>query len=394
MNHRSTAEDDKSKYVMKNVTKKGVRKKKFKQKVWTFNGNVPIEDKILKAVKYAPKTRILCKDWNGLYYDAKVLRIEKFSDGSLCYVVHYMGWSSRFDTRLSEMELHERLLPYTEENVQMAQERKEQLKCEIEARRKELSSKASRAKKMNNGKRIKNFLGGTKAKNVRECNKVKFEIEAKLPHDLEEILINDKEKVAERHSIHIPARFTVTDIFNEYLTFVSGNCFMESSKVKEEFYLASKCVEEIKEYFNRYLWSQLLYSSERVYFLDHLQNKAEEFGKNAKDVFRLSGDQDALNSNFKQSIQLIFTEHQNLKIILADFAASLNCEPVNVYGFVHLLRLFSKFTSFARLAEWETTLEMMQIAAAQLEKIVCFLNVNSHKYFDVGTDYTSLPGKN
>lgn len=45
---------------------------------------------IQRTLTYTPNTKILCKDWNGLYYDAKVLRVEELPDASLVYVIHYM----------------------------------------------------------------------------------------------------------------------------------------------------------------------------------------------------------------------------------------------------------------------------------------------------------------
>ncbi|VDD89706.1 unnamed protein product [Enterobius vermicularis] len=349
--------------MKKKMARKKVRRRTVEFAVTAGNAD-RFSGTIQRTLTYTPNTKILCKDWNGLYYDAKVLRVEELPDASLVY-----GWSSRFDTRIREVDLKERVLPFTEKNAKIAEEWKQRVSYGSRFRRKSNRRDTSKRSRI----RPAESCGQTEGENRQKPVSVD-DIELELTDELERLLIYDQEKILGEKSLHrIPAQFTVEDILNQYLDHLVkyANRQETDSSFDNDIKLAKECVDGIKEYFNNYLWSQLLYNSERIQFIDFLRQRAKVFGFPQVNI-------SLRNCNLKD---------------LHELGVLLNCEPANVYGYVHLLRLFCKFATFLKFADWGATSQStIRTAIEQLEKCARYLDYSSEKYFDCEADYVSSSG--
>uniref|UniRef100_A0A0N5ADK6 MRG domain-containing protein n=1 Tax=Syphacia muris TaxID=451379 RepID=A0A0N5ADK6_9BILA len=75
---------------------------------------------ILQNPSYSVNERVLCKCEDGLYYEAKIVRIGRTEDGTLYYKVHYQGWSKTYDEIIFQGMVPSRFISITPETLEEA----------------------------------------------------------------------------------------------------------------------------------------------------------------------------------------------------------------------------------------------------------------------------------
>lgn len=71
---------------------------------------------------YDVNGKVLCRAEDGLFYEAKIVRVGRAEDGGLFYKVHYQGWSKTYDESIHESLVETRFLDHTPESLKEAQE--------------------------------------------------------------------------------------------------------------------------------------------------------------------------------------------------------------------------------------------------------------------------------
>ncbi|XP_022977072.1 protein MRG1-like isoform X2 [Cucurbita maxima] len=176
-----------------------------------------------------------------LIYEAKVLKTEYQLKEWRCYV-HYLGWSKTWD----EWVGLDRLLKFTEENVQKQLELNE---------KRGTDKKAARASQI----KPKNVVKGRKRKNDASKNAVNVEklVSIQIPLKLKKQLVDDSEFVTHLGKlVKLPRTPNVEDIMKKYLEYR-----LKKDGTKDE--SVGEIVKGLICYFDKALPAMLLYKSER-----------------------------------------------------------------------------------------------------------------------------------
>lgn len=199
-------------------------------------------------------------DWvlgfhGDLLYKAKVLKKKDGPTPALHqYFVHYLKWSRRWD----EWVQPGRLMPFTDENAELAKKLAE----EYREQKKRSKSQSSSASSSSGGDDDSAAGGGGKRRRKEEVpedvtdKEVRCTLQFKLPATLKSKLVDDWTQVARKHClISLPASPTVRELLNEYVEAKSR----KSSNVRA----VEDLVTGILVYFDRALPTVLLYRYER-----------------------------------------------------------------------------------------------------------------------------------
>jgi len=295
---------------------------------------------------------VLC--YHGQHiYEAKCTKVDTAQPKEKIYFVHYNGWNKKWDEWVDS----KRIMKYTDENLAKQQEiltaKKNKLKNEAPISKKEEINDNSEANDTKVLKRkrttdasstsssdtsIKTASSSKKSKEKEiknESNKKRVyttdiyskhnkyltnpKIRVIIPKSLKDWLIDDFDAVTQQNKlVNLPSSKTLKQILDDYKSFKINQD--ESIRQNEEF---SVNHSGIIRYFNVMLGSQLLYKFERVQYSEILESK------------------------------------QDLE---------------NVYGAIHLLRLFEKLDqiiSFAPLdpSKLESLMDYVNDLLIYLEKL-------------------------
>ncbi|XP_050943841.1 protein MRG1-like isoform X4 [Cucumis melo] len=183
-------------------------------------------------------------------YEAKVLKTEYQLKEWRCYV-HYLGWSKTWD----EWVGLDRLLKFTEENVQKQQELNE---------KRGTDKKASRASHI----KPKNVVKGKKRKNDAGKGAMNVEklVSIQIPVKLKKQLVDDSEFVTHLGKlVKLPRTPNVDDIMKKYLEYR-----LKKDATKDE--SVGEIVKGLICYFDKALPVMLLYKSERQQYEELMIN--------------------------------------------------------------------------------------------------------------------------
>ncbi|KAG0168601.1 Esa1p-associated factor [Apophysomyces sp. BC1034] len=190
--------------------------------------------------------RVLC--YHGpLLYEAKIIKREKRDDPedveSSYYLVHYKGWKQTWDEWVPE----DRVLKYTDTNLQKRQQLKE-----MHSRRKPSRTSTSYpSESESRGRKRTRDSSTEKTRMEEEVKRPEFRIP--VPESLKGLLVDDWENVTKnKQVVRLPCEITVSDILGHYTQ------SMEHDDERLE-----QVVQGIKLYFNKSLGTLLLYRSER-----------------------------------------------------------------------------------------------------------------------------------
>ncbi|XP_037948598.1 nuA4 complex subunit EAF3 homolog [Teleopsis dalmanni] len=163
----------------------------------------------------------------------------------------------------------------------------------------------------------------------------KVEVKIKIPDELKQCLADDWDAVTRQHKlIAIPAKITVQDIVDQYITFKKNSKSTNASKEV----VINDVLTGVIEYFNVMLGSQLLYKFERPQYAEVLQQNPDT--------------------------------------------------PLSkLYGSFHLLRLFVKLGSMLGFSALDE--KSMQALLVQIHDFLKFLVKNSATYFNM-SNFTNV----
>ncbi|XP_053208670.1 mortality factor 4-like protein 1 [Panonychus citri] len=301
--------------------------------------------------KFQEGERVLC--FHGpILYEAKCVQIQA-KDKNVKYFVHYQGWNKSWDEWVPES----RVLKYNEANVQ---KQKEIQQAQAAAKPKGKSRKrtsgdkeaTSTPKIEKSGKPKSGTTPGgplvttpietkevgeketggkkrrTKVDQTTEDLQNLPEVRIFIPEELKKVLKEDWETINKNNKlVLIPAQKSVDDILEEYVNFKKKELTLTPPKISVFFEITNG----IREYFNIILGTLLLYKPEREQF----------------DQVRKDGEDEIL--------------------------------PSSIYGFVHLIRLFTKFGNlFAHSHSDEKTI---QVLIPQFDDFLSYCAKNVTNYY-------------
>ncbi|XP_065199696.1 mortality factor 4-like protein 1 isoform X2 [Planococcus citri] len=256
-------------------------------------------DKKIEKGRFQEGEKILC--YHGpLIYEAKCLQVRRGEDGEIEYLIHYSGWNKNWD----EWATEDRLLKYSDENVERKKELQKQHKLQQKKsskRRtsvgsggeKEDSSSRSNSPKLINSRRSiatpatksvttittpkvvdKQDLNSRKKKDFAHSPELEFHeyiiVNVQIPEDLKNLLLYDNELICRRKKItKVPARVPVDEITEKYVLHkVKVTDSQLASRYKETAYA-------LKQYFNVVVSQKLLYPFEKPQHIKLTETKPD-----------------------------------------------------------------------------------------------------------------------
>ncbi|KAI9010930.1 MRG-domain-containing protein [Phycomyces nitens] len=232
-----------------------------------------------KKFRFDKDERVLC--FHGpLVYEAKIIKREKRDDpeepeGSH-YLVHYKGWKQTWDEWVPE----ERVLKYSDANLQKQQQLKE---THLKRKPSRASANASTSTHPNDTteSRRKRNRDSSMDKTRTEDDIKRPEFKLSIPEVLKGLLVDDWENVTKnRQLVNLPREPTVDQILDYYRQdsrerrtmygfhqprpyFININRFFFHVRDDETL---DEIIQGIKLYFNKTLGSSLLYRFEKKQF--------------------------------------------------------------------------------------------------------------------------------
>lgn len=238
---------------------------------------------------------LLCYHGQHLY-EAKCIKIDLTRSNEKFYLIHYNGWNKKWDEWVDA----KRILKFTDENVAKQQAilnliKNNKLKTQIQTVKKEETStstdtvnevKSSKRKKFNENELIIDKPERTVQESSTQSKKTIYTVDIYskhnryltnpkiriiIPKSLKEWLIDDYDAINQQNKlVNLPNSNSVCRILNDYkLHKMNEN---PSIEYNDEF-----CSNHsgIIKYFNVMLGSQLLYRFERVQYSEMLETKKE-----------------------------------------------------------------------------------------------------------------------
>ncbi|KAF3933381.1 hypothetical protein ABW19_dt0205851 [Dactylella cylindrospora] len=217
-----------------------------------------------KAAKPAPPLyevgeRVLC--FHGpLLYEAKVLEIKNPVAGDAAstysYKVHYKGWKSSWD----EWVPQDRVLGWTEENLNKQKELRDEHNPKRKAEKKEKAA------------HVEEVVAPTEEDFIK-----RHEVKINVPEIIKSLLVDDWENVTKNGTlVKLPREITVNKFLSDYRDATQHKYTGPQKEVFEE------VIQGLRTYFDRCLGTMLLYRFERDQYNDI---KKEYPDKDMSDIY-------------------------------------------------------------------------------------------------------------
>ncbi|XP_063539746.1 mortality factor 4-like protein 1 isoform X2 [Cydia strobilella] len=311
--------------------------------------------------KFAEGEKVLC--FHGpLIYEAKCLK-SVTKDKHVRYLIHYAGWNKNWDEWVPES----RVLKYNEANVQRQKE-VQRAHSTQPAKTKKTPSKGRKSESAATGTPGKEEAATPAGKDVEtpaagkasktsskdapadsgsdqpkkkrsrldlsieseEQYLAKVEVKIKIPEELKVWLVDDWDVITRQQKLAIlPAKLTVEQIVDNYLAFKKSS--KTHNQAKET--VLVDITEGIKEYFNSTLGSQLLYKFERPQYSEILQEypdtpMAQVYGSiHLLRLFSKMGPMLAYTALDEKSLQHVLTHIQDfLKYMVTNRSTLFNLQ--------------------------------------------------------------------
>lgn len=358
---------------------------------------------------YDVNEKVLCSCEDGLYYEAKIVRVGRAEDGGLYYKVHYQGWSKTYDEIIHENLVPSRFINLTPQTLKEALDaqnaRRELDKVDKEKKGKRRSKKSSSfTRKEIEDEKFNDEEGGTTRKQsitssscseelngfVPVSSQIKtsaklgvasgsgvqrLEANSNVSHDdfldesspsawLDEslliILEKDHQFVEGDHKLpRLPAKYTATKIVNEYAKFVrqvnktNKHNFSGEKATRWKLFMKAfdECMQAFLDLFDIVIQDRFLNSVEKL--------RHEELINNGiVNTFNISD---------------IFEE------------AKGGSRPSQYYGFIYVVRLLADFKDI--LKRWSAPGVTTQVFETFVKGFLRWLGRSAEKYLNFETDY-------
>ena len=220
--------------------------------------------------KYNVDQRVFCQEGKKLY--EAVIRKTSFKDGKWSYLVHFLGWNTRWDKWVIDSELQQPTEELRQQAAAMAEEGKA----------KKIKQTADRKRKRKDGD------GDRRSKQRSDGVLLSWEEYCELPFTLKTVLIDEKDRIMRvsfngpragvdtdfepgqwrtARDVHIlPASVTIKSVLNHYVKMKRKEATTPEAAVLAE--KSAKCfVEGLANLFDEALPVCLLYHPERAQYL-------------------------------------------------------------------------------------------------------------------------------
>eukprot|EP00088_Acartia_fossae_P026651 TRINITY_DN2748_c0_g1_i11.p1 TRINITY_DN2748_c0_g1~~TRINITY_DN2748_c0_g1_i11.p1 ORF type:complete len:347 (-),score=71.85 TRINITY_DN2748_c0_g1_i11:341-1381(-) len=331
--------------------------------------------------RYKVDEKVLC--YHGpLLYEAKCTKIKK-EGNSYSYLIHYQGWNKNWDEWVNDSRMLKQTAENFEKRRKLLNSHMAQAKGNKKTRKEGNTAagrKNTKGSDSNSNSRASTPVGDRVAPSrqnkralveddrstssrddevkepVKEPKKKKRKIETPvffdealnvnidIPVELKYILCRDWDNIVNKKRLfRIPAKVTVTNIIDQYISHLTTTPPANSSSADNSSVKKSLAVEVIRgfgDYFNVSLGSQLLYSFERY--------------------------------QYKQ-----------------DCESAGAVQPCDVYGSQHLLRLMLKIGDYLSASKFSDA--HVKLVEDQLEDFLVYLNTNRSMFFMKKSYYNASP---
>ncbi|KAK9670330.1 hypothetical protein RND81_13G194200 [Saponaria officinalis] len=196
-------------------------------------------------------------------YEAKIQKAE-IRKKEWRYFVHYLGWNKSWDEWVGA----DRLMKYTDENVQKQQELKKKQgadKTQRSGRSSQTKPKGSTEAKGDNEDTKINVAKGKKRKGDEESFSAEKLIKIQMPSTLKKQLVDDWEFVQKDKLVKLPRSPNVDDLLKKYLEYRTRKDGTMSDSVAE-------ILNGLRCYFDKALPLMLLYKKERQQYQESVTN--------------------------------------------------------------------------------------------------------------------------
>jgi len=325
--------------------------------------------------KYKVDEKVLC--FHGpLLYEAKCTKVKK-EGNSFSYLIHYQGWNKNWDEWVSDSRMLKQNQDNLEKQRKLLSSHMAQTKGSKKSRKDTRSKSTKGGSDSNSNSRASTPVGDAKevkvvapavgsgghtrgnkrafveddkstssreeeVKDVNTGNKKKrrkietpvflddaSSLNIDIPTELKYILCRDWDNIVNKKRLfNIPAKVTVTNIIDQYISHLNTTPALLDSPVKQS--LAVEVMRGFGDYFNVSLGSQLLYSFERYQYKQDCENAGA-------------------------------------------------VQPCDLYGSQHLLRLMLKVGDYLSSSKFvESDVKSIE---EQLEDFLVYLNTNRSMFF-------------
>lgn len=358
---------------------------------------------------YKVNTKVLCRHTDNLYYDTKIVGVER-SAGQFVYTVHYQGWSKRYDEKIPQNMTYARFREYTPQNIEKAKLQREMK----EAQQRERESASSRSTRRSNNKSSTNSdrrnwctpLGATSTASTSTNDEGSSERASSFPC---EGLVPKLEEPSENDDDARSVKSTPTIELVDNQIWVTGKLKslldIDKNKVENELKLPklpakSSVAKIIKDYVDS------VHKMDVVLTMNMEQHRENDKSRRWK-LFVASLDECALGmQDFFDCVVAtnILRENEKLRyqdstsgstaflrhFISSGFSgeSSEGLRASECYGFIYLVRLLAQFqTVITYMPCDEDSRELIRIFTRGFVK---FLTKNADKLFNEETDYVPI----